>query len=121
MEVFGHLPFFLHDPLAFYSSKAGLNAFANTLRLEVQGLGVDIGVAHLFYTATETGRGAVEHPLMRGLPGLMAISPQPVEKTAAMLVRGIERRSRTVITPAARLARRRRWSTIIREQEQVDE
>jgi NAD(P)-dependent dehydrogenase (short-subunit alcohol dehydrogenase family) len=117
---------------AYNSSKAGLNAFANTLRLEVQGLGVDIGVAHLIYTATETGRGAVEHPLMRGLSGLRAMKLQPVEKTAAMLVRGIERRSRTVITPAAHLAlltpdvfqfgleglaRRHRWATTIREQE----
>ena len=72
---------------------------------------------------------------MRGLPGLMAISPQPVEKTAAMLVRGIERRSLTVITPAARLARlspavfqlgleglarRRRWAAVIRDQEHGD-
>ena len=120
---------------AYNSSKAGLNAFANTLRLEVQGLGVDIGVAHLIYTATETGRGAVEHPLMRGLPGLQVMKPQPVEKTAAMLVRGMERRSRTISTPAVRLAlltpdvfqlfleglaRRRRWASAIREQERAD-
>jgi NAD(P)-dependent dehydrogenase (short-subunit alcohol dehydrogenase family) len=71
---------------AYNSSKAGLQAFANTLRLEVQGLGVDIGVAHNIYTATQTGREAVEHPLIRGLPGLPNMKPQPVEKTAAMLV-----------------------------------
>lgn len=88
---------------AFNASKAGLQAFANTLRLEVQGLGVDVGTAHLIYTATETGRGAVEHPLMRGLPGLRQMKPEPAEKTAALLVRGIERRSRTVVAPAARL------------------
>jgi NAD(P)-dependent dehydrogenase (short-subunit alcohol dehydrogenase family) len=117
---------------AYNSSKAGLQAFANTLRLEVQGLGVDIGIAHLIYTATETARGAVEHPLMRGLPGLRAMKPQPVEETAALLVRGIERRSRTIATPTARLAlltpdifqlglerlaRRRGWSAAIRKQE----
>jgi NAD(P)-dependent dehydrogenase (short-subunit alcohol dehydrogenase family) len=68
---------------AYNSSKAGLQAFANTLRLEVQGLGVDIGVAHNIYTATQTGREAVEHPLIRGLPGLPKMSrnrsgrPQP--------------------------------------------
>jgi hypothetical protein len=108
-----------------------LQALANTLRLEVEGLGVDIGTAHLIYTATQTGRGAVEHPLMRALPGLPAMKPQPVEETAALLVRGIERRSRTIATPAARLAllvpevfqlaveglaRRRGWATAIREQ-----
>lgn len=119
---------------AYNASKAGLQAFANTLRLEVQGLGVDVGVAHLIYTATETGRGAVEHPLIRGLPGLRMMQPEPVEKTAAMLVRGIERRSRTVCQPVARLAflapdvaqlsleglaRRRGWSAVIHEQGQA--
>jgi NAD(P)-dependent dehydrogenase (short-subunit alcohol dehydrogenase family) len=121
---------------AYNSSKAGLQAFANTLRLEVEGLGVDVGVAHLIYTATETARGAVEHPLIRGLPGLRMMKPQPVEETAAMLVRGIERRSRTVVIPAARLAlltpdvfqlvvermaRRHRWAATIREQERAGE
>ncbi len=115
---------------AYNSSKAGLQAFANSLRLEVQGLGVDVGTAHLLYTATETARGAVEHPLMRGLPGLRAMKPQPVEETAALLVRGIERRSRTIATPATRLAllvpdvfqlaleglaRRHGWAAAIRE------
>ena len=116
---------------AYNSSKAGLQAFANTLRLEVQGLGVDIGTAHLFYTDTETGRGAVEHPLIRGLPGIRMMKPSPVEETAAMLVRGMEHRSRTIVTPAGhlallvpdvfqlameRLALRNRWASIIHEQ-----
>jgi NAD(P)-dependent dehydrogenase (short-subunit alcohol dehydrogenase family) len=116
---------------AYNSSKAGLQALANTLRLEVQGLGVDVGVAHLLYTSTETARGAVEHPLIRKLPGLRMMKPQPVEKTAAMLVRGMERRSRTVSTASVRLAllvpgvfqlaveglaRRNRWAAVIREQ-----
>jgi NAD(P)-dependent dehydrogenase (short-subunit alcohol dehydrogenase family) len=120
---------------AYNSSKAGLQALANTLRLEVQGLGVDVGIAHLIYTATETARGAVEHSLMRGLTGLPTMKPQPVEETAALLVRGIERRSRTIAPPAARLAltfpevfqlaveglaRRHRWAAAIREQEQTD-
>ena len=120
---------------AYNSSKAGLQAFANTLRLEVQGLGVDVGTAHLTYTATETARGAVEHPLMRGLPGLRMMKPQPVEETAALLVRGIESRSRTIATPATRLAllvpdvfqlameglaRRYGWAAAIREQERAD-
>jgi NAD(P)-dependent dehydrogenase (short-subunit alcohol dehydrogenase family) len=121
---------------AYNSSKAGLQALANTLRLEVQGLGVDIGVAHNIYTATQTGREAVEHPLIRGLPGLPKMKPQPVEKTASMLVRGIELRSRTIIVPAARLAllapdlfqlavermaRRHKWANAIQKREQADE
>jgi NAD(P)-dependent dehydrogenase (short-subunit alcohol dehydrogenase family) len=116
---------------AYNSSKAGLQAFANTLRLEVQGLGVDIGTAHIIYTATATGRSAVEHPLIRRLPGLQLMKPQPVEETAALLVRGIEHRSRTIATPTAhlallvpnifqlaveRLARRHNWAAIIHDQ-----
>ena len=61
--------------------------------------------------------------------------PDPIEKTAAMLVRGIARRSRTVGTLSAhlslvspdiaqrvveRLARRRRWAELIRAQEPAD-
>ena len=121
---------------AYNSSKAGLQALANTLRLEIQGLGVDIGVAHNIYTATQTGREAVEHPLIRGLPGLPMMKPQPVEKTAAMLVRGMEQRSRTIIVPAARLplltpelfqlavermARRHKWANAIQQREQAGE
>ncbi len=121
---------------AYNSSKAGLQALANTLRLEVQGLGVDIGVAHNIYTATQNGREAVEHPLIRGLPGLPKMKPQPVEKTAAMLVQGMEQRSRTIIVPAARLAlltpdifqlavermaRRHKWANAIQKLEQAGE
>ena len=121
---------------AYNSSKAGLQALANTLRLEVQGLGGDIGTAHIIYTATETGRGAVEHPLIRGLPGLWMTKPQPVEETAALLVRGMEHRSRTIATPMTRLvllvpnvcqlvverlARRNGWSAIIHDQEYAKE
>ncbi len=64
------------------------------------------------------------------------MKPQPVEKTAAMLVRGIERRSRTIVVPAARLgllapeifqlavermARRHRWAAAIQKLEQAGE
>src|SRR5260370_38867325 len=89
---------------AYNSGKAGLQALANMLRLEVQGLGVDIGVAHNIYTATQTGREAVEHALIRQLLGRPKMKPQTVGKTAAMLVLGIEQRSRTIIVAAARLA-----------------
>src|SRR5438552_1701994 len=92
--------------------------------------------AHIIYTGTETARGAVEHPLISGLPGLRMMKPQPVEETAALLVRGIERRSRTIATPATRLAllvpdvfqltvenmaRRHNWATAIRDQEHAKE
>jgi hypothetical protein len=64
------------------------------------------------------------------------MKPQPVEKTAAMLVRGMERRSRSIIVPAARvallvpeifqlaverMARRHRWADAIQKREQAGE
>jgi hypothetical protein len=63
------------------------------------------------------------------------MKPEPVEKTAAILVQGIERRRRTICRPVARLAflapavsqlavenlaRRHGWAAIIRAQEQVE-
>jgi len=62
------------------------------------------------------------------------MKPQPVEETAALLVRGMERRSRTIATPATRLAllvpevfqlaveglaRGHGWAAAIREQERA--
>ena len=59
------------------------------------------------------------------------MKPQPLEETAALLVRGMEHRSRTIATTTAhlallvpsvfqlaveRLARRHNWAAIIHEQ-----
>jgi hypothetical protein len=64
------------------------------------------------------------------------MKPQPVEKTAAMLVRGMEQRSQTIVVPLARLAlltadifqlavermaRRHRWADAIQQREQAGE
>jgi len=64
------------------------------------------------------------------------MKPQPVEKTAAMLVRGMEQRSQTIVVPLARLAlltadifqlavermaRRHRWADAIQKREQAGE
>jgi hypothetical protein len=86
--------------------------------------------------ARQTEREAVEHSLIRGLAGLPEMKPQPVEKTAAMLVRGMEQRSQTIVVPLARLAlltadlfqlavermaRRHRWADAIQKREQAGE
>lgn len=123
----------LQGPLhaSYNASKAGIQAFANTLRLEVEGLSVQIGVAHLNYTDTETARAAVGHPAMRKLSGMRTMRPIPTTKTAAALARAIERRSRRIVTPRVTsaalpirdflqrrlegLARRRSWAAAIRE------
>ena len=115
---------------SYNASKAATRALANTLRLELQGLGTDIGVALLMYTDTETARLAVEH-CVRTLPGFRQMRPRPVAATASDLVRAIERRSRRVFIPRAGrlmmvapdflqkrlegLARRKGWAEAIRD------
>ena len=78
----------------------------------------------------------MEHPLKRGLPGFRMMKPQPIEETAALLVRVMQHRSRTIATPTARLAllvpdvfqlvverlaRRHGWAAIIHEHEYAKE
>jgi NAD(P)-dependent dehydrogenase (short-subunit alcohol dehydrogenase family) len=89
---------------SYNASKAAIEALAKTLRLEVQDRGVDVGVAHLGYTDTERGRWAVEHPAINQLPGLRIPRPLPTSRTAATVVRAIERRSRRVVVP--------RWAAV---------
>jgi NAD(P)-dependent dehydrogenase (short-subunit alcohol dehydrogenase family) len=92
---------------AYNASKAGIAAFANTLRLEERRHGVSVGVAYFGLVATEHGLRSVNHPLMRDVfaraPRLLrdaALQAAPVDAAAAALVRGIERRARRVVFPA---------------------
>jgi NAD(P)-dependent dehydrogenase (short-subunit alcohol dehydrogenase family) len=125
----------MYGPLqaSYNASKAGINALATSMRLEVEGAGVSVGIALLSYTATDTGRAAVEHPSIRQLRGMRIGRPLSVNRTAAALVRGIERRSRRIVVPASSRAfllapnalqwaleanaRRQRWSTTIAAQD----
>jgi len=47
----------------YNAAKAGVEAFANTLRAEVRHLGVDVGVAHPTWIATDMVNSADEHPV----------------------------------------------------------
>jgi NAD(P)-dependent dehydrogenase (short-subunit alcohol dehydrogenase family) len=93
-----------HSPAlsAYSASKAGIEAFANALRLEVRHLGVDVGVAYYSWIDTELVRGADGHrdfDYMRSqLKGPLA-KTYPVSKAAAATIRGIERRARWVTCP----------------------
>jgi NAD(P)-dependent dehydrogenase (short-subunit alcohol dehydrogenase family) len=94
----------LHGPgmAAYAASKAGAEAFADSLRVEVKSLGVDVGVAYFAFIDTDMVRGADAHP---GLGHLRADAPGPVSKTHPLsavgkaVVEGMEKRSRWVVVP----------------------
>jgi NAD(P)-dependent dehydrogenase (short-subunit alcohol dehydrogenase family) len=81
---------------AYCASKAGVEAFAHSLRAEVAHHGVGIGVAYLSWTDTDMVRGADENPALRELRGdqpLLAHRTNPAAPAADALVRGIARRA----------------------------
>jgi NAD(P)-dependent dehydrogenase (short-subunit alcohol dehydrogenase family) len=87
---------------AYGASKAGTEAFCDTMRSELSHLGVDVGVAYFGWLATDLVKDASEHPaftyMRTHLPGpLKTISPPALAVNA--LVRGVERRKRRVMAP----------------------
>jgi NAD(P)-dependent dehydrogenase (short-subunit alcohol dehydrogenase family) len=93
----------LHGPgmAAYAASKAGAEAFADSLRTEVKRLGVDVGVGYFLFIDTDMVRGADAHPLGK----MRAEAPWPFRKTYPLsdagqaIADGIERRRRWVIVP----------------------
>ncbi|GHF64422.1 short-chain dehydrogenase [Streptomyces mashuensis] len=81
---------------AYCASKAGVEAYAHSLRAEVAHRGVRVGVAYLSWTDTDMVRGADEVGVMREM---RQRAPWPLNRTyplgptADRLVAGIERRS----------------------------
>ena len=61
----------LHTPgmAAYCASKAGAEAFGNSLRAEVKNLGVDVGVGYFSFIDTDLVRGADAHPALGHLRG----------------------------------------------------
>ena len=80
---------------AYCASKAGVEAFAHSLRAEVAYHGVDVGVAYLSFTDTDMVRGGDTNDVMRAgrerLP-YPASRLNPLEPAVDALVRGIQRR-----------------------------
>ena len=87
---------------AYSASKAGAEAFANSLRQEMAHLGVDVGVGYFSWIATEMVAGADRHP---ALGGARSELPGPLGKTYAVseagdaVARGMESRRRWVVVP----------------------
>jgi NAD(P)-dependent dehydrogenase (short-subunit alcohol dehydrogenase family) len=81
---------------AYCASKAGVEAFAHSVRVEVAHHGVGVGVAYLSWTDTDMVRGADENPALRetraDMP-FLARRTNPAGPAADALVRGIARRA----------------------------
>ncbi|MFE5037590.1 SDR family oxidoreductase [Streptomyces sp. NPDC056683] len=81
---------------AYCASKAGVEAYAHSLRAEVGHQGVRVGVGYLSWTDTDMVRGADQDEVMRELRQRL---PWPANKTYPLgpavdrIVAGVERRS----------------------------
>lgn len=88
---------------AYCASKAGVEAFAHTLRAEVAHEGVGVGIAYLNWTDTDMIRDADRYAVLRELRAHMpapARRVHPVDTVAARLVHGLEHRRTAVYAPA---------------------
>jgi NAD(P)-dependent dehydrogenase (short-subunit alcohol dehydrogenase family) len=94
----------LHAPgmAAYAASKAGAEAFADSLRSEVRHLGVDVGAAYFGYVDTDLVRAADAHPTLGDLrhetPGPLKRT-YPVSVVGKAVADGIAKRSRWVVVP----------------------
>ncbi|MFF4474694.1 SDR family oxidoreductase [Streptomyces sp. NPDC001599] len=87
---------------AYCASKAGVEAFAHSLRAEVAHRGVAVGVAYLNWIDTDMIRDADRHAVLRELRSHMpppARRTLPADDVAARLVRALERRRTAVYVP----------------------
>lgn len=88
---------------AYNASKAGVEHFANALRLEVAHHGVDVGSAHMSWIDTPLVRDAKAD--LKAFNELLASLPYPLSKTSsveecvAAFVNGIEKRKRRIYVP----------------------
>lgn len=88
---------------AYHASKAGAEYFANTLRLEVAHLGVDVGSAHMSWIDTPLVQDAKRD--LAAFREMLTRMPGPLKKTTtvsecgAAFVKGIERRRKRIYCP----------------------
>lgn len=86
----------------YCAAKAGVEAFCNSLRVELRHLGVQVGVAHPTWIHTNLVESADAHPvfgkLRTGMPGLVG-KTYPLELAIDQLEKGIAARKRTIHVP----------------------
>jgi NAD(P)-dependent dehydrogenase (short-subunit alcohol dehydrogenase family) len=88
---------------AYAATKAGVEALANALRMELSPDGVDVGTIHPIWIDTDMVREADDSVtafsrMRESLPGPLSTT-HPVSKAVDAIVRGFERRSRRVFVP----------------------
>ncbi|HEY6778152.1 MAG TPA: SDR family oxidoreductase [Thermoleophilaceae bacterium] len=92
----------VHAPgmAAYAASKAGVEAFSDSLRMEVKHLDVDVGVAYLSFIDTDLVRAAEAHPAMGDwrAPGPFGKS-YPVSAVGDAIADGVEHRRRWIVVP----------------------
>ena len=94
----------LHSPMMapYAATKAGVEAFCDSLRSELAHTGTAVGCAYFGFIDTDLVREGMAHPAtgrMRSQGPSFVGKPIPVEAAGAAIVRGIEKRSRTVVAP----------------------
>lgn len=94
----------IHIPgnAAYTAAKAGVEAFANTLRAEVRHLGVDVGVVHPTWIATDMVGAADEHPVfgaLRKATGGLGSKTYPLSVAVDLISAGVAKRARVVHVP----------------------
>jgi NAD(P)-dependent dehydrogenase (short-subunit alcohol dehydrogenase family) len=95
----------MHAPgmAAYSASKAGAEAFGDSLRAEVKHLGVDVGVGYFGFIDTDMVRSADAHPAVSGLLADMVRGPfgktYPLSDAGQAIADGIEKRGRWIVVP----------------------
>jgi NAD(P)-dependent dehydrogenase (short-subunit alcohol dehydrogenase family) len=94
----------VHGPgmAAYSASKAGAEAFADSLRVEVKRLGVDVGVGYFSFIDTDMVRGGDAHPALGGFrkgAGWPFNKTYPLSLAGQGIADGIEERRRWVVVP----------------------
>ena len=87
---------------AYAASKAGVEAMANSLRMEVKHLGVDVGCAYFSWIGTDMVHGADETPIGAKIRSLLKGpfgKTYPTALAADAVLRGVEERRRIVVAP----------------------
>ena len=95
----------VHGPgmAAYSASKAGAEAFADSLRVEVKHLGVDVGVGYFSFIDTDMVRGGDAHPALghfREDAGWPFNKTYPLSSAGQAIADGIENRKRWVVVPS---------------------